>query len=132
MTITEYIQSLLESSSAVTVLAPASRIRVPGDWQNLARPYIVHVPVNPDPTYTHSGLAGLRIWSYQVSCFADSFGGAEELAVAVRDALSGLHDVTDSGYVEGVQIFWRGQTPQYESDTRVHHIAVEFKVAEAL
>lgn len=124
MTITEYIQSLLESSSTVTALAPASRIRVPGDWQNLARPYIVHVPLPPEPIYTHSGLAKLRIWSYQVSCFADSYGGAEELAVAVRDALTGVHD--------GAQIFWRNQTPQYESDTRVHHIAVDFKVAEAL
>lgn len=125
MTVEEEVYSLLGANVGVTALVPAVKIKVPGDWQNLPRPYIVHFPVAPDPTYTMEGRAALTCWnSYQVSCFADSYSGARAVSQAVVQALSGEHN--------GVTFFWRNQRPFFEEDVRVHQIMLEFEVYEAL
>jgi len=126
VTVSEKVQAVL-AGGAVTTFVPAARIKVPGDWQNLARPYIVHFPVSPAPTQTHGGRAALIIWEfYQVSIFADTYSTGEEAAIAVRDNLPGVHD--------GVHIFWHagGWYIGKDDDTGVHHFALDFKIAEAL
>lgn len=123
-TIEEKVQALLAADSAVTALSPTSRIKPQGNWQNLARPYIVHFPVAMTPNYTHAGRAALNGWPYQVSCFADSYSAARALATAVQNALSGNHD--------GCQFFVRNQIPLYDDEVQVNHIAVDLEVYEAL
>lgn len=129
------VQTILVASSAVINLVPAERIKAPGNWQNLARPYVIHFPVSCSVSHTHDGgLMPLRDWDfYQVSVFADSYTSGDKLARAVRTALDGLHQL-GSPVTDAVKIFYRGG-PWYlgkEPDTEVHHFAPQFEVFEAL
>lgn len=125
MIIEEKVFSLLSVAASITALVPATRIKPPGDWQNLARPYIVHFPVALSANYTHSGRAAMNAWPfYQVSCFADSYSEARSLAAIVAAALSGNHD--------GCQFFVRNQTALFDSEVKVHHVAVDFEIFESL
>ncbi len=129
MTIEEKIQALLEASlpaygSPVAELCEADHIRTPGDNQNISRPYVIHFPITPTPSYTHGGLSAMREWTYQVSVFTATYPAGRTLANAIRDTLTGNHD--------GVKIFWEGGSYQFETDTRIHHFAVTFRVLEAL
>lgn len=137
MTATEKIQEILVASATLTALVPAARIRVPGPWQNLARPYIIHFPVSVEPTYTHQALAAGRGWLYQVSIFADSYSTGEAAAVAVRNTLSGVHG--DSPLTEGMTIFWEpgswyvgNEISGNEAGPIVEHFAPEFRIFEGL
>lgn len=124
MTIEEKTFAVLSAASGVTSLCPATRIKPPGDNQNLARPYIVHQPIAADPERIFGGRAALHRWVYQVSCFADSYSGARALSAAVVSALDGTQG--EATY------FWRDQDYQFESDVRVHHVVLGFEVFEAL
>lgn len=137
MTATEKIYEILAAAAAVTALVPASRIKVPGNWQNLTRPYIVHFPVSVDPTYTHAGLAAGRGWLHQVSIFADSYSSGEAIAVQVRNTLSGVHG--DSPLTEGMTIFWEPgswyvgrEITADSSGPEIYHFALEFRLFEGL
>lgn len=125
MTIEEHVFAALSVNAGVLATAPADRIKPPGNWQGLARDYIVHFPTSPDPIRTHEGRSALTRWNaYQVSCFSDSYSGARSLAKAVVAALDGQHG--------GVNMFWNGERYLYENDVRVHHISLDFEVFEAL
>lgn len=126
MTIDQKVYALLIANGGVTAIAPSSRIKPQGDWQNLERPYIVHFPAGTFIQRLHSGRAPLTEWMYQVSCFAEAYSAARALADAVKIALDGVHD--------DVRLFWEDQNAQIERDTvpAVHHIALTFRVFEAL
>lgn len=124
MTIEEKTFAVLSAASGVTSLCPVARIKPSGDNQNLVRPYIVHQPIGADPTRVYGGRAALQRWVYQVSVFADSYSGARTLSAAVVTALDGTQG--EATYL------WRDQDYQFESDVRVHHIALGFEVFEAL
>jgi len=124
VTIEEKTFAVLSVASGVTSLCPAARIKPPADNQNLVRPYIVHMPIGAEPERVSGGRALLHRWVYQVSVFADTYSGARALSQAVVTALDGTQG--EATY------FWRDQDYQYESDVRVHHIALGFEVFEAL
>jgi hypothetical protein len=129
MTIEEKVYALLSAAlpaygSPVSEVVPANRIKPLGDWQNLARPYIVHFPVSLEPTQVYGGRAGLNRWFYQVSCFADTHSGARAVADAVTLSLQGLRD--------DVHFFLRDHATQFEPDTNISHIALTFEIFEAL
>lgn len=129
MVVEQKVQEVLVGSADVTALVPAAKIKLPGDWQSLGRPYIVHFPVASEGTYTHNeGLMELRAWpSYQVSCFGNTYSEVKAVAVAVREALG------DYKGADGTVMFWRGERfIGYEADVKVHHIAVELEIWEAL
>jgi len=125
----EKVQEILVAATGVTALVPAARIKLPGDWQTLPRPYIVHGPVSVDPTQTHGGLVALRAWEfYQVSCFGAIYSDAKRIAVSVRAALADYVSTTG-----GWQLYFRSERRlEYEADVRVQQIAVEFDVWETL
>ena len=127
MTIDQKVYALLSANAGVlAIVSTAARIKPQGDWQSLARPYIVHFPVSPYVQRTHEGRVPLTEWMYQVSCFAEAYSAARALADAVKTALDGVHD--------DVRLFWEDQTPQIERDftPAIHHIALTFRVFEAL
>jgi hypothetical protein len=128
MVIEEKIYEILSAESSVTDLCPASRIKVPGDWQGLDRPYVVHFPVSIEPTRDHSGLKALRVWDfYQVSIVSDTYATGSAVAVAVRDAMDGIH-------ADGVDIQFR-PGPWYigrDDETNTENFALTFRIAEAL
>lgn len=125
MTVEEKVQSILAAHSAVTTLCPASRITVPGAWQNIQRPYIVHFPVSQSVTHTHTdGLIAMRVWDYyQVSCIAASYSGARTLANAVVTALDGHHD--------DLTALFQSEFSFSEPDTDSQQIAINFRIAFA-
>lgn len=127
MTVTEKVQAVMVANVALVALVPAARIKAPGNWQNLTRPYIVHFPVSCMPTRTHTGLLDFKSWSsYQVSVFADTFSSGEATSAAVRTALDGVQ----SG---GVHIFWRGGWyVGRETETDLEHFVLTFEIHEAL
>lgn len=138
MTVREKIQAVLVAAGGVTAYVPANRIRVPGPWQNLARPYIVHFAVAVDPTHTHSGLAQGIGWAYQVSIFADSYSTGDAIAKAVVAAVDGVHG--DSPFTEGMTVMWDPGTWYVGAEGSgvdgsgppIEHFAVEFQVFEGL
>lgn len=121
MTVEEKAQAVLAADASVTALVPAARIRLPGDWQNLAAPYIIHYPVAATATRTHEGLEALEVYDfYQVSVYAVSFSAARAIERAVRSALDGNHGGFNF-HVAGGSVYIGRDDP-----LNLHHIAVNF------
>lgn len=127
MTATQKIYALLSAAAGVTALVPAARIKPAGDWQNLAKPYIVHFPVSTERTRCYDGPKDLRFVRHQVSIFADNESSAETIAAAVIDALDGHYD-SDVSLISLENSYSLG----YDTDLKVAHYAVDFTIAGAL
>ena len=130
VSIEQQVYTILAATAAVTSLVPASRIKTPGNWQNMARPYVVHNPVSPEPIpLMNNTMAAMRIWEYyQISVYADSYSSGNEIARAIRDALT-------SGVQMGDVVFMLQPGSWYigrDDLINVEHFAVDFRVAEAL
>lgn len=127
MSIEAKVQAILIADGSLTALCPADRIRVPGNWQDMTRPWIIHFPVNTEPGRTHDGLDELCIWDpYQISIFGDTYGEAEDVAVAVRTALDGTHS---TGVHAHFQNHYRAPS---DTQTTVEHIILEFRIGAPL
>lgn len=131
MTIEEYVQALLVAAlpaygSPATMLVPAARIKTPGDWQNLPRPYVIHFPVSVAPIYTHGGLARMTPWPfYQVTVVGDNYPQARNVVNAIIPTL-----VEAAGEAK---FFWRGMNAlPFDFDRKVIEVAMDFEVFEAL
>jgi hypothetical protein len=128
MAIEESIYSLLSASSGVTALCPAARIKPPGDYQALPRPYVVHRPIVLDPLYTHdSPTTALleHVPSYQINIVAADYPTARALATAVRAAICG----TNNGNHSGVQFFLRNEIAlTYDTDRKIQEIAQDYEI----
>lgn len=127
MTIEEKVYAVLGADQALALAIPKARIKVPGDWQNLARPYIVHFPVSLQPTRTHDGLRKLRIWDYyQVSVVADTYSSGRAICELVVAALDGVRD--------DVHFIWRPGAIYVgrNDEIGVEEFALNFRIAEAL
>lgn len=124
-TVETEVYDTLRAASGVTSLCPADRIKPPGNWQNLARPYIIHFPVALRQSRTHGGLNG-RIWdSYQVSVFADDYADGRSLSDAVVAALDGVSAGGANFQFQQLRAF---QDPEVD----VIHFVLEFLCGEAL
>lgn len=127
MTVEEAVYNILRGHAGVTNLCPAARIKVPGQWQNLARPYIIHMPITIEPIHVHGAKAALNIWGYyQVSVFAETYKAGRDLLDAVIEALDGQHPGLDIQLQGGS--FYVGGQPDFDTE----QFAVSFRIAEAL
>lgn len=125
-TISSRVQDLLEANSALIALVPTARIKPPGPWQNLARPYCVHFIVAAMPVVTYTGTSSAACeWLIQVSSFADSLAAAMAVAAEARAALDGRH-------ANGVSGFWNGDQVFYEDDTKIYQVASMFQIFGSL
>ena len=129
MTIEEKMLAIWTASASAIALVPAARFKPPGNWQDLDRPYIIQYPVAERPIHAHDNEAAviaLRVWEfYQLSVIADSYSSAKAVAEKIRSVFD--------GNIDGVQFFYRGQRFVGRDDvTLAEHIAVEFRIAEAL
>lgn len=124
-TVETEVYNTLRNAAGVTSLCPSSRIKPPGNWQNLARPYIVHFPVALRQARTHGGLNG-RIWdSYQVSVFADDYADGRSLSDAVVAALDGVS-------AGGANFQFQQLRALQDTEVDVIHFVLEFLCGEAL
>jgi len=92
VTIEESVFTVLAGDAGVTAIVPASRIKPDRVYQGLERPYIRHFAVSVDPIQTHTGMAALKMWQYQVDLFADSIESLTALRTAVMAALDAPAD----------------------------------------
>jgi len=127
MTIEQAIYTILSSDATITALVPASRIKVPGDWQNIERPYIIHQASSLQPTRTHTGLASLRTWDYQINIIADTYSAGRALTEAAIVALDGWHVGIHCSLSVG-PLYVGGVRDGLEAE----EFAVTFSVAESL
>lgn len=119
------MQAVLIAAAGLTALVPATRIRVPGDWQDMARPYIIHQPVTVRPTETHNGLQALRIWDiYQVSVFSATFSSGRAVVEQVIAALRGAHSDMYGQWRPGLLYIGR------DDEQDVFEFAVDFLLSE--
>jgi hypothetical protein len=130
VTVEEKIQALLEGDEDLVALVPAARIKVPGDWQDLALPYIIHFPVTVEPTHTHDGPQPLRFWpEYQVSVFAATYGEARTVCAAVEALLDGYRDaLTDRIALSRPAV----PVGDFDTDRKLSHLALGFSIMGAL
>jgi len=136
LTVSEAIQYVLTHGATLIPLVPAVRIRVPGAWEGMARPYVQHQPVAPYPMQTHSGRVALVVWdSYQVDVYSDDYPTGEVAANAVIADLEGTHAVgAASPPNDWVEAYWLPGSFYlgHEDDTNLEHFALEFRVAKPL
>ena len=107
MSIEATIQTRL--ASQVALVADAN-IRTPGDWQDLALPYISHFRVSGGGTvHVHGAAVNQRDHDfYQVSVFASSWTNADAIEKQILTALDGYR-------AAGVQLVRFLETfPNYE------------------
>jgi len=129
MTIEEKVLAIWTADAAAIALVPAARFKVPGNWQNLARPYVIQYPIAETTLHTHETggqAAKLRQWEfYQLSVVADSYSSAKAVVEKMRALFNGP--------VSGINMQYRGQRWVGDSDvTETKHIAVDFRIAETL
>ncbi|OMD85615.1 hypothetical protein BSK49_19050 [Paenibacillus odorifer] len=63
---------------------------------------------------------------FQFSVFSTKYGEAKELAEKIRSALQRYKG--NMGGVRVLQGVWEGSRDMYESDTKLYHIATDFKI----
>lgn len=63
---------------------------------------------------------------FQFSVFSTKYGEAKELAEEIRSALQRYKG--NMGGVRVLQGVWEGSRDMYESDTKLYHIATDFKI----
>lgn len=129
MTIEEQIVAIWASEPSAMSLVPPTRFKTPGNYQNLARPYVILYPIIETSTHTHESsgsIVKLRIWEFfQFSVIADSYISGKAVAEKCRSVFNGNRS--------GTQFFYRGQRWVGRDDTTgVEHIAVDFRIAEIL
>ena len=126
MVIEEKLIALWGASGTATALVPAYNVKVPGNWQNLERPYIIIYQIAERPIHTHGALQPLRQWTIQFSILADSYSSANAIAEAMRGSIF-------VGNIDGVNFSYRGRVFSSRDDRLgVEHIAVEYLISETL
>lgn len=115
--IREYLLSIPEIKDAV-----GNRL-YPG-WlpEKPAYPAIAYLKISG---VAHHGIP-VAYPRYQFSVFSPRYGEAETIAGYIRDALQRYKG--DLGGIEVIQGVWEGSRDMYESDTKLYHIATDFKI----
>lgn len=127
--IEEQVYTILSGVSAITSLVPAARIKVPGSWQDLARPYIIHFPVSAAPFHVHDGsLIQPGIWDwYQISVFSNSYSEGRAVCDAIIDNFRGCMTGGVTAFLKHGK-FYQGR----DSELNVEHFSLNYRIAEGL
>jgi len=129
MNVEEKAQAVMAAASSITSLVPSSKIRVPGSWQDLTPPYIIHLPITMRPdaqTYARRTADGLRTFdAYQVSVFASTYSSGRAIVNAVLAALGGRKGKFTFQAATGSIYVGKDDT----SGISLHHFAAHFAVS---
>jgi hypothetical protein len=85
-------------------------------------PYCVYRTISNPPEYTHSGKDGSHA-RFQVSCFAETYKAALQVAEQVINA---LHAWPHSDEVKSV--FVNDTQDLYDDTTKMYHVPVDFTI----
>jgi len=89
-----------------------------GRAASVTPPYIVFFVVSENRLYAHDGEVGLSRPRVQVSCFADTYTGAVDLAGEVIAELESWAEVSHA--------MQDNEQDLYEEDTGLYHIPLDF------
>ena len=115
MSVAAIVQSILESSPAITALA-ADRIYVVQDRPAPSLPFVLHGVNSSKPAISHDGIAGME-YDYQVFAYAASHSQVSALAEAIARAIHGRHGE--------ISIHVRAIDVDYDAGLKVHTTSVE-------
>lgn len=130
MTVDEKVQVILLANVALVAVVPAARIKTPGDWQAMPRPYIIHQPQAGSVIHTHDGgLQPLRIWDfYEVAVYAETHGQARNIGNLVVNALDGYSDSD----VQRIALASPPSAGPFDTDRKVARVSIDFEIAGTL
>ena len=133
MTVEEKVYSILSGNAGVTALCPATRIKPSGDVRGLDFPFIVYFPVSVHTTQIHNtGLANLKHWLFQISCFGETYSSTKALAVAVVAALGSYRTGGINSHYSGERTIPYEPFQPFDTKIRVEQIALEFDIWDSL
>jgi hypothetical protein len=121
------LMTYLLDQSAITALVN-TKIYFTRAPQDVDQPYIVVFKVSGPRVHSHDGGSGLANPQFQLSIFASSYGTAKEIAAAIQSALQGYTGTMGGG--SGVFVgncMYVNEVDQYEVETELHHIAVDYE-----
>lgn len=130
MTVEEKVQVILLADSTLTAVVSGARIKTPGDWQGLERPYIIHQPHAGRVTHTYGeGLQPLRQWDfYGVEIYAATHGQARAIGELVIAAMDGYQDAD----VQRIALANPPVPGLYDTDRKVARLSLDFEIAGEL
>ena len=120
-------RTLLQSSAAVTAIAPADRINCGAHPQGAGAPYVTISRPSHREGMTMTGRDGLMHTRIQCDCYAPTWRQARDLSDAVTNAASGHR----SGGVQLVEFAGSremGREGGTNEAERLHRFAVDFLV----
>ncbi len=91
--------------------------------QGTSRPYCVYLTLSKPNTYSHSGFGEISQIKIQVSCYADTYQTAKDVANAVTAALK-----TWPGSQGAQAVFRSNEHDLYDKDNNLYHVPVEFLI----
>lgn len=94
--------------------------------QGGAKPYLVVTKVSAPRYHTHEGAAGLVDCLMQISIFADGYIETKNIAAEIQNALQGFSGTM--GAVEVGGAFYQNEVDNYETETDIFHLAVDYKI----
>lgn len=108
--------SKLKATSAVNDLVDGQVYTV-ADTQDAGAPAIVVTKLGAEGGSRLDGSRGLRRWTVQIDCYADTEAAAEALAAAVREALAPGEGAAWRDLAAGVHgTFWEDSTGSVTDD----------------
>lgn len=93
-----YAELVGDTDVAALVSTRVYPLQVP---QDVAMPAIAYQQISGRPEYAQEGDSGLNRARFQLTCQAETYEGAKELAAAVKAALSGASGTWDDTTVNG-------------------------------
>lgn len=126
MVIEQAIMTALLAASTISNLV-VKRIYFATAPQDVVNPYIVFFKVSSVRVASHDGASGLAAARFQFSCFAETYKEAKSIALALQGVLEGYSGTL--GAAGGVQtsVFYENEQDLYEQDSKLFHIAVDYR-----
>jgi hypothetical protein len=92
MTLDEKIYALWIADVTATALVPADRFKPPGNYQNIAAPYVVFYPIFMTPFDTTASANSIEKGTYQFSIYASSYSQCDTIRRKLLAVLDGNQD----------------------------------------
>lgn len=126
MRIEDKILLVWAAEPTAIALVPASKFKVPGNYDKLTTPYVIHFPASPERVQQGYGeMQSIRIWEfYQFSVIAGSYSLAAQIADKIRDVFQGYKSAATYHYLGQ---FWPGR---YEQNLTAGLMVVNYRIVE--
>ena len=117
--VTTYLTSSDDTKRLYPVIAP----------QNVTAPYIVVFKVDGPRDHSHEGSSHLANPRFQLSIYSTTYAEAKAIAAAVQAVLEGYTGTMGgAGGVDVNGVFYENETDLYEEETKLFHVAVDYKM----